>query len=909
MIMALVCIVFSMLYSTIFIGQTLSADCGTTAIGYGTSTFSETPSNEAVATILTSEDGYYRFECCGVVKKWSFVVKTAATVKFQVWRFSTTYTVVGENTFTVPSGAENKVIEFEVPESERITVKQNDVFGWQGDYIAYRDGSGHYPKGFRIRNQVFNVGDTFNFQGLGIGNKINNRAYAITATTANSATPYFYNLPQTIHVYDHIATGTSVFALTAKDDDSDYDGISLTLPTPSSYFTLSTAELQTSASISSLTGTTQSLSVKVEDSCGKSTTSTLTIIVRNQIPVIISLPTTYEIQETHTSSSLIHTLGVTDGEAVTCTISSTSPAGGPFTATEITTGSGNYGIYTNANPMFDFDTTKRYDVFVRCSDGKDNDVEQLVVIVKKNAVPDFTNLPKHVEKDQQTTSNNVVLDTVSVTDTDGLTFTYTCDPASCPISIASNGKITSTSAFPTVFTPGYDVTIAANDGHTTVGGKLWSIHVKGINDKPQFSNVHGSLGVFGVEENSPVGTTLYVVSATDIDAGDTLSFSWTSSPTLGVSFFNLESSTGVIKTKASLDYETMASKSFTFTISVTDSKDTAVATVTITVLDVNEAPSFHQTSYSVTGDEDVAGTKLSAPGLTVSDPDAGDTKFYTLDCNGYNTGFFEMDSSNGDVYLGRDFDRDAGHPETTLCNVTVRDKGGLTDVSSLTITIDDVNDNTPTFESPVFTFYLDPLDPVGTRVGDVTLSATDNDVSASFSSVTYSVDMSAFGNDYFAVDGEGNITVNNDLSSKFSRLEIIDFKLIARDSGGLSATSTVSIIFPGTTTTTTTTTERPKEFWEDPLTVVWLEFAFALLAALCVFIVILSIRHCPMGSKADQSKGNNASLKDTKDKDRLMKKQPKSKLRSINHLLGAFASGNKSTDKKSESKDTEHGKI
>lgn len=43
--------------------------------------------------------------------------------------------------------------------------------------------------------------------------------------------------------------------------------------------------------------------------------------------------------------------------------------------------------------MFDYDTTKRYDVLVRCSDGKDHDVEQLVVIVKKNAVPDFTNLP------------------------------------------------------------------------------------------------------------------------------------------------------------------------------------------------------------------------------------------------------------------------------------------------------------------------------------------------------------------------------------------------------------------------------------------------------------------------------------------------------------------------------------
>lgn len=59
-------------------------------------------------------------------------------------------------------------------------------------------------------------------------------------SVAVGATPYFYNLPQTIHVYDHIAIGTSVFAVSAKDDDSDYDGISLTLSTPSSYFTLST---------------------------------------------------------------------------------------------------------------------------------------------------------------------------------------------------------------------------------------------------------------------------------------------------------------------------------------------------------------------------------------------------------------------------------------------------------------------------------------------------------------------------------------------------------------------------------------------------------------------------------------------------------------------------------------------
>lgn len=129
----------------------------------------------------------------------------------------------------------------------------------------------------------------------------------------------------------------------------------------------------------------------------------------------------------------------------------------------------------------------------------------------------------------------------------------------------------------------------------------------------------------------------------------------------------------------------------------------------------------------------------------MTEPDSGDTKYFFMDCGGYDTNFFEMDSANGDVYLGRDFDRDAGHPETTACKVTVRDTGGLTGTTSLTVTIDDINDNRPRFEVPVFTFYLDPTDPVGTRLGNVTLAATDNDITTAYSGVTYSVDMTAFG--------------------------------------------------------------------------------------------------------------------------------------------------------------------
>jgi hypothetical protein len=46
------------------------------------------------------------------------------------------------------------------------------------------------------------------------------------------------------------------------------------------------ATVQTSASISSLTGSTQALSIRAEDSCGKSTTSTLSIVIKNQVYMV-----------------------------------------------------------------------------------------------------------------------------------------------------------------------------------------------------------------------------------------------------------------------------------------------------------------------------------------------------------------------------------------------------------------------------------------------------------------------------------------------------------------------------------------------------------------------------------------------------------------------------------------------
>lgn len=54
--------------------------------------------------------------------------------------------------------------------------------------------------------------------------------------------------------------------------------------------------------------------------------------------------------------------------------------------------------------------------------------------------------------------------------------------------------------------------------------------------------------------------------------------------------------------------------------------------------------------------------------------------------------------------------------------------GDLKDTASLVVTINDVNDNTPTFGSSAYTFYASPSTSVGTVLGSI--AATDADIGA-----------------------------------------------------------------------------------------------------------------------------------------------------------------------------------
>jgi len=76
--------------------------------------------------------------------------------------------------------------------------------------------------------------------------------------------------------------------------------------------------------------------------------------------------------------------------------------------------------------------------------------------------------------------------------------------------------------------------------------------------------------------------------------------------------FYLQLAAGLIKTTSSaMDYESLTSKSFNFQVSVSDGASSDLQAIVIDIINVNEAPSFSQTAYTLSASE--GAVSLSIP--------------------------------------------------------------------------------------------------------------------------------------------------------------------------------------------------------------------------------------------------------------------------------------------------------
>ena len=125
---------------------------------------------------------------------------------------------------------------------------------------------------------------------------------------------------------------------------------------------------------------------------------------------------------------------------------------------------------------------------------------------------------------------------------------------------------------------------------------------KCANDAPQFL---GAPYTAAIDEGLSSGFTLLTASAIDDDSGDTLQYSLLGTNNAD---FAISSSTGLISTAKSLDYETVTS--YALTVSVQDGKTTVTTSLTITVNNKNDAPVFKNAPYLKAVDENDAGARV-----------------------------------------------------------------------------------------------------------------------------------------------------------------------------------------------------------------------------------------------------------------------------------------------------------
>ncbi len=201
----------------------------------------------------------------------------------------------------------------------------------------------------------------------------------------------------------------------------------------------------------------------------------------------------------------------------------------------------------------------------------------------------------------------------------------------------------------------------------------------------------GVPGNFQVSEKSTNGDVVGTISATDPNAGDTLSYSISGGTGTGV--FTINAATGVITVAnaSALDYETTTS--YTLDITVTDNgtpPKSDTQTVTIDVLDIPE-----NTAPVLTGFGPVSVDENTAPGLvmgTVTSTDA-ESNTVTYSITAGNTGsMFSINSTTGVITLNGTPDFETIGSYTLTVRGTDNGFGNLSSTKNITININDLNE-------------------------------------------------------------------------------------------------------------------------------------------------------------------------------------------------------------------------
>ena len=289
-----------------------------------------------------------------------------------------------------------------------------------------------------------------------------------------------------------------------------------------------------------------------------------------------------------------------------------------------------------------------------------------------------------------------------------------------------------------------------------------------------------------IAENITVGTQIVQVSATTNSSG-VIQYSFLQTFT---DFpFGIDSASGRIFSNSTLSRETTSS--FTFPVLATDTAEqtTALATVSIIVLDVNDNhPVIAPSQYSITLLEDAL-TSIAYAKYVCSDDDEnenGQVLFSILD--GSPPGLFSVNADSGNVILQQPLDFETA----TSYNITIGCSDGgspsLTSTAQLLVTVSGINEFPPVFLQSSYNFTIPETLSPASMFGQVSADDDDDGENGFF----HYEAQGGPGDEFFLVDSStGNLRVKQLLNA--TENSELDFVVAAIDRGP-SASFTSSVV-------------------------------------------------------------------------------------------------------------------
>ncbi|XP_046571396.1 cadherin-23-like, partial [Haliotis rubra] len=528
---------------------------------------------------------------------------------------------------------------------------------------------------------------------------------SVTVTNVNEHNPVF--TPTTIikSVPENTAIGTLIHQILATDADSGTDGdLTYTMATHATFALASDGALTLKDNLDFATASTHSLTVTATDGGTPARSSDVTVTINviddnNNTPTCSPSSTTTIQREDYTGN--VATL--------TCTDLDTGASGTLsyiIESVNAVAGSGSFSVDASgvvSTTGLDYETATSHSIIIRVEDGgvpaRTTSATVIVSVTDVNeAAPAFLGTPFNPSMAESEAVGFTIL-TVTATDADTAnSVTYSLTDTTNLIIGSATGVITLKVQQDRETNPTVIVDVCATDSGTVDAIKssceTLTLTITDVNDNLPVFNP--STYTTNVDENTPTGTTVITVTATDADAAGfgTITYSIESGNTGTV--FSIASGIITVTDSTGLNFET--TQLFTLTVRATDGGgQTSDVIVSILVNPINEnSPTFSPASSTETVPENsVVGHVVID--LDATDSDSGPDGQVTYSIISGSLGKFIIDPSTGVVTVSDVLDAESvsSYTVTIQASDAGTNPSPLSGTYILTVSVTDVNDVTP----------------------------------------------------------------------------------------------------------------------------------------------------------------------------------------------------------------------